>query len=99
MKMIFSSCLLLLLASCFNDNSSNPKTEQLNQRITRLEQRIDSLISGRNTNSTGLNNTNPSDSVSYGAVREPGQCRAITKKGTQCKRRTKNKSYCWQHGG
>lgn len=98
MKMIFSFCLLLL-ASCFNDNSSNPKTEQLNQRITRLEQRIDSLLSGGNTHPAGLNNTDRSNAVSYGTDRESGRCQAITKKGTQCKRKAKNKSYCWQHGG
>ena len=28
------------------------------------------------------------------------QCRALTKKGTQCKRQTAaNSEYCWQHGG
>lgn len=28
------------------------------------------------------------------------QCQAITKKGTQCKRKAKQGSkYCWQHGG
>jgi len=99
MKMIFSCCLLLLLTSCFNDNSSNHKTEQLNQRIARLEQRIDSLISGRNTNSIELSNTNRSNPVSYGTFQESGRCQAITKKGTQCKRRARNNSYCWQHGG
>src|ERR1035438_9793705 len=29
-----------------------------------------------------------------------GRCQAITKKGTQCKRKAKPGSiYCWQHGG
>ena len=31
---------------------------------------------------------------------QPGRCQAITKKGTQCKRKAKPGSkYCWQHGG
>jgi hypothetical protein len=98
MKMVFGFCLLLLLASCFNTDSNN-KTEQLNQRIIRLEQRIDSLISASNTNSMGLSNTNRPNAVSYSTVRESDRCRATTKKGTQCKRKAKNNSYCWQHGG
>ena len=29
---------------------------------------------------------------------ESGQCRAVTKKGTQCKRKAQaGKEYCWQH--
>ncbi len=31
---------------------------------------------------------------------DAGQCKAITKKGTQCKREAVSGSdYCWQHGG
>jgi hypothetical protein len=28
-----------------------------------------------------------------------GQCMAITKRGTQCKRAARSGGYCWQHGG
>ena len=27
------------------------------------------------------------------------QCKAITKKGTRCKRMARRNGYCWQHGG
>jgi len=83
MTKIFTICILLLFGSCFNTDSSTNETKLMNKRITRLEQRIDSLIGHGNTNSTESNN----------------RCQAITKKGTQCKRKARNKGYCWQHGG
>jgi hypothetical protein len=99
MKMIFTCCVLLLLASCFSRDNSNRETDQLNWRITILEQRLDSLTNSRNTNPFGLNNKNNQDAVSYGPSPANWRCHAITKKGTQCKRTAKNNSYCWQHGG
>jgi len=27
-----------------------------------------------------------------------GQCKALTKKGTRCKRSANSNGYCWQHG-
>lgn len=36
----------------------------------------------------------------FAAQLDAGQCKAITKKGTQCKRQAAEGSeYCWQHGG
>jgi len=97
MKIVFSCCLVILLTSCFNTSRNNIRTEQLNQRILLLDQRIDSLISSVNTNLNGLKDTGNSF-ISYSTVRKTNRCQAITKKGTQCKRSAKN-NYCWQHGG
>ena len=71
--------------------------EQVIQRLTRIEQRIDSLTNAKDANSIGANNKGIDNSVSYGTVRETSQCRAITKKGTRCKRTSRNNGYCWQH--
>lgn len=97
--MIFYICLPLLLLSCFNKGKTTGEMDQLNQRITSLEQRIDSLISSRNINSVGLNNMNNSGISSYNISPQSVRCLAMTKKGTQCKRKAKNNGYCWQHGG
>ncbi|HEX7903852.1 MAG TPA: DUF5763 domain-containing protein [Chitinophagaceae bacterium] len=96
MRKIFTICILLLLVSCFNTGTQ--KTELLNQRITRLEQRIDSLINGGNINLIGSDNNSSNNSVSTGTVRQTNRCQAITKKGTQCKRAAEDNGYCWQHG-
>jgi hypothetical protein len=98
---IYIICLSLLLFSCINKDSEAVQMGQLKQRISILEQRIDSLINRRKANSNGLNNSNNSNlsPSSYSTFRESGRCLAITKKGTQCKRKAKNNSYCWQHGG
>jgi Family of unknown function (DUF5763) len=91
--------VLLLFASCFNKDSNTSETEPLNQRINLLEQRIDSLIRDMNTNSTGLNSKGVDSSLSSRTVPQVNRCQAITKKGTQCKRKAKNSGYCWQHEG
>jgi Family of unknown function (DUF5763) len=99
MRKTYLICLSLLLFSCFNNDKETGKIDQLNQRITRLEQRIDSLISGKNANSIGLNNFTSPNTNSYSVPRQSNHCQAITKKGKQCSRKAKNNSYCWQHGG
>jgi len=99
MKIIFSCLGLLLFSSCFDARNNNSEIDRLNQRITVLEQRIDSLISDRNANPIGLNNITSSNKTSYSTPRGTGRCQAMTKKGTQCKRKGKNNGYCWQHGG
>lgn len=97
MKMILSCCLAILLVSCLNTSRNNLQTAELNQRITLLEKRIDSLI--RSTNSASIRITTTGNSgIAYGTTRKTNRCLAITKKGTQCKRSAKN-NYCWQHGG
>jgi hypothetical protein len=99
MKLIYTISLSLLFISCFNKNSEKEEIDRLNQRITLLEQKIDALTSGKNVNSIGLNNRNSSNTSSYSSSQETGRCLAITKKGTQCKRKAKTNGYCWQHGG
>lgn len=99
MRIIFTICALFLLASCFNTDSGVSERNQLNLRIIRLEQRIDSLINSQNTKHIISNDGNSNNLVPYGTVKQFNRCQAITKKGTQCKRRSGNGGYCWQHGG
>jgi uncharacterized protein DUF5763 len=99
MRQALPICILLFFSSCFNSESRSYETDELNQRIIPLEQRIDSLINAGNTNPAGIKNKSENTPVSYGVVRQTSRCQAITKKGTQCKRTAKNNGYCWQHGG
>ena len=99
MKIIATLFTLLVLISCsYTDNGVNER-DQLNLRIARLEQRIDSLINSRYINSTGSNNTGIYNQSPEKVVRQTDRCQAITKKGTQCRRTTNGGDYCWQHGG
>lgn len=94
MKYIAAACLCLLLFSCFNNHT---ETDRLNQRITRLEQRLDSLTG--NTASVAIN-TNPAPNpIAYSTSFTSAHCQALTKKGRPCKRKAKNNNHCWQHGG
>lgn len=95
--MILFFFAFFLLASCANLSGNNHEINLLNKRLTLLEQRIDSLIAGRNTTSLKLNNGNNLNA--YSELSESGRCQAFTKKGTQCKRKARNSTYCWQHGG
>lgn len=99
MRTIIVICLCLLVCSCYNNDGATEKLDQMNQHITRLEQKIDSLIYGRNGSSNGATSTNNSTTFSYTTPRQADRCQAITKKGTQCKRKARNNNYCWQHGG
>jgi hypothetical protein len=86
LKIIFLCGLSLSLYSC-NDPAKG--TSQLNDRITRLEHRIDSL-EGKTQN----------DSFSQTSLKtfiKNERCQAITKKGTQCKRKGKYNGFCMQH--
>jgi hypothetical protein len=96
MKKIIIACIPILHISCTNTGIT--ETKLLNQRITRLEQQIDSLISDRDINLIGSNKS--SDSLFYKETAQQfNRCQAITKKGTQCKRKAKNNNSCWQHEG
>jgi len=98
MTKIFMICGLLLFVSCSHNDKNNNETQLLNQRIIHLEQKIDSLISDLNTNSVVSNNKSDHTSLSSSTIPQMNRCQAITKKGTQCKRKAKN-GYCWQHEG
>jgi hypothetical protein len=87
------------LTSCFNTDNNVNERNQLDIRIARLEERIDSLINSRHINSGGSNNTGSYKQSPEKIVRQTNRCQAITKKGTQCKRTAKGGDYCWQHGG
>ncbi len=88
MKIHSTILLPLLFCSCYNTDRG---INQLNQRVTRLEQRIDSLANTKTENSRGYINVNTN--------REEDRCMRMTKKGTRCKRKAKSNGYCWQHGG
>jgi outer membrane murein-binding lipoprotein Lpp len=88
MKVLAVILLFMICSSCADTDT---KINELNQRITRLEQRMDSLT-----------NTKKEDAIGYinqGASSANDHCRGITKKGIPCKRKAKTNGYCWQHGG
>lgn len=88
MKIVAVIFLSLLFCFCSDADSD---THELNQRVTRLEQRMDSLTNTRNGNTGG--------NINQPAISENNRCQGITKKGAQCKRKAKTNGYCWQHGG
>lgn len=89
MRYILLIILVFLLYSCHTPNTKAHELKQLNERITRLEQKVDSLTRGPNTAPEGMNNLNP--------ILQSDHCAAITNKGTPCKRKAKSNGYCWQH--
>lgn len=98
MKAISIICLSLLFFSCFSTNRETEEVDQLKERITLLEQRIDSLINSINPNPLRENNLNDNNPAPYRTFWVNSRCQAITKKGTQCGRKAKkNNAYCWQH--
>ncbi len=91
MRKILLIIIVILLYSCDDSNGKDPDLKQLNERVTHLEQKIDSL--------TGAANTNEDRYINKSNIRENNHCQGITKKGTRCKRKAKANGYCWQHGG
>jgi micrococcal nuclease len=59
-----------------------------------------SLVSSEIDSQSGSKASSSSSSTSYRSSSSgSGQCQAITKKGTRCKRKAKaGSNYCWQHG-
>lgn len=93
MRTLFLICLCSLIISCCKNAT---ETENQNKRINLIEQRLDSLI--ENQNKQVIINQIKSENIPQGdAPQSLDQCRAITKKGTQCKRAAKESGYCWQH--
>ena len=92
-KIIAIFCLTGLLYSCTHTRNDNDKIEKLNQRISELEQRLESI---GNNNAEYVDKTD-NTTITYTAARQMDRCLALTKKGTQCKRAGKNHGYCWQH--
>lgn len=90
MRNILLLILVSLLYSCHHVNTNAQELKQMNERITRLENKLDSL--------THATNTSPGSIKNMGAIWQTNHCAAITKKGTQCKRKAKSNGYCWQHG-
>lgn len=99
MKIIATIFTILILISCSYTGNDVNQQDQLNLRIARLEQRIDSLINSRHINSAGSNNNGIYNQSPEKIVPQVNRCQAITKKGTQCKRTARSGDYCWQHGG
>jgi hypothetical protein len=80
---------VFLLYSCQLPNAKTQELKQLNERVTRLEQTVDSLIKVRRTDKDSLSR--------MGSILPTNQCAALTKKGTPCKRKATTNGYCWQH--
>ncbi len=99
MKTIIVICLSVLLFAFFNAGRDGEKIEELKHRIIRLESKIDSLVRDRNNRPVEFNSTYTFRDSAYNNLREMARCQALTKKGTQCKRKARNNSFCWQHGG
>jgi hypothetical protein len=97
MKMIIGFFGFFILSSCSELNGTGRETDRLNKRITILEKRIDSLLNARNARPFESNKPESSNLFPGDTTMANTRCRAITKKGTQCRRKAKNNSYCWQH--
>ncbi len=112
MKPMLSLIALLLISGC---NSTSTDSTQLEQRVSNLEYRIDSLINVLSINSyapekkkqkkeqatvySAPNAQTRKSTVTTGSYSFAGQCMAITKKGTRCSRKARSNGYCWQQGG
>jgi hypothetical protein len=96
MKILYTLCLSFLLFSCSTQNS---QIEHLDQRVTAIEQKVNASTLDSNVNVTTTGKPGNQNSYSSGSFYAGGSCHALTKKGTQCKRKPKGNGYCWQHGG
>ena len=73
--------------------------EAINRGYTPCSRCNPPTSSSNTGNTTNYKNSNTTVATSKALVQN-GRCQAITKKGTQCKRKAKTGSiYCWQHGG
>jgi hypothetical protein len=97
MRYLLILCIPFFLISCFTNESDVDERLRLEQRITQLERRMDSILGNRLSNPAFSSAISPSGPVQRESF--SSRCQAITKKGSQCKRTAKNGGYCWQHGG
>jgi len=97
MRLIAAICLSYMVFTFLNKGKDAEKIHQLNLHILHLEKRIDSLSLPGNNNPAWMNNRNNENGSVYNKQLS-GLCKAITKKGTQCRRKAKKNNYCWQHG-
>jgi TolA-binding protein len=97
MKLIIVLTFSFLLESCSEQDSR--ETDQLRQRVSRLEEIVDSLTHKKHVNSQTSITPEKKQTRSYSTPVAVGRCQAITKKGTLCKRKARSNGYCWQHGG
>jgi hypothetical protein len=77
----------------------NANTKTVPQEDTAHRPKTDSLIVHKNDNAVAPTNANKKKAYSPTIILDSNHCLAITKKGTQCKRKAKTNGYCWQHGG
>jgi Family of unknown function (DUF5763) len=99
MKLFAVCSLSLLLFSCYHNGSDREEIDRLKQRIISLEQKVDALTNSSTVPPNGFSKRNSSGTSSYSAPVSSNRCLALTKKGSQCKRKAKGNGYCWQHGG
>jgi len=105
---------LLSCNNAENDRIQNLErdVEALKLKVNQLEAKNDSLLTinlyqNRTTKKTlnskpvqVIKQSSQSKSISTSnSSNYSGQCMAITKKGTRCKRAARSNGYCWQHGG
>lgn len=110
MRKLTAVAAALALLSCTMPSND---TRLLELQVERLNLRVDSLVTALNTQgiqplvsskpktSTRKKRTpsrTPKRSYTSSTTTSSGYCQAITNKGTQCSRKAKYGSYCWQHG-
>jgi hypothetical protein len=100
-------CLLISFAGIYivlkYDSSTeipykNAKTKTVRQEDAAHGAKTDSLIAHSNESAVAPTNANKKKIFLPTIVLDSSHCLAITKKGTQCKRKAKTNGYCWQHG-
>lgn len=96
MKKIITICMSFVIFSCGNRRE---EIEELNQRLSRLEKIVASIVNASTVDPDTMKKTNNTRTGPYRSAISNSRCQAITKKGSQCKRKAKNNGYCWQHGG
>lgn len=103
MKLLFIF-FILFTTSC---HPNTAEIDELNWRIVKLENRIDSVVlilttSVHPQSTPKINQKKTTLYKSSKAKKQSGyssQCMATTRKGYRCSRKVRSGVYCWQHGG